>query len=121
MAATDSDAQKIWNIVLGVVGGLIMLGITVVGSLLWQGNASIVRLQSGQEVIVAQVAALQVQFNSATQDRYSGRDADRDKAIVAKLLDALTLRVEGIDTRQRDGLARLRDLELKAGVKPGGS
>lgn len=91
------------DMVVKVMGGTILLGIGVVGSLLWQGNSAIVKLQTSNEMVVGQITALSNQLVSATAGRYTADQATSDRANFMSLLQTINSRNE----RQDDDLKQL--------------
>ncbi len=85
------------DMVVKVMGGTILLGIGVVGSLLWQGNSAIVKLQTSNEMVVGQITALSNQLVSATAGRYTSEQAASDRTNFMALLQSMSMKNEHQD------------------------
>lgn len=80
--------QKVFNWVAGIASGLIVLGTTVVGSLLWTTNSSVVALTAKVESLQTSVNDLKTQ-SSATDAKKSEISAI-DKASLVALINTTT-------------------------------
>lgn len=122
-----------WMLTLG--GSLAAGAIVTVGSLLWQGNAQMARMQVTLEVLVRRMDQMEGTLNEATRQRYSSADAATDKNAILAICaadrqafmtaldkarsDCVKL-LDGETATNKDQEARLRALEVWA-AKNGGA
>lgn len=76
----DTDNGKFGKWILGLVGGLVLLGVAVIGGILWNGNSAIVRLETQFSILSTSFNAMSAQVTASAAERYSASDAARDRA-----------------------------------------
>lgn len=112
----NSDNRKFVSWVLGLNASVFMLGIAVVGSILWQGNTTLARMQAVNESLVTRVTALESQITAAATSRYTATDASTDRntltAMINSMRDSWTSMMRDVATGDREQSARLAALEL---------
>jgi hypothetical protein len=98
---TSPQDRKFVSWVLGINAVLVVSGITVVGSILWNQNVQLIKLQSSNDSLVNAMTAMQAQVAAGTQGRYTSEQAAADRNAASTLINANAVRVESMGERLR--------------------
>lgn len=120
MAQESSDATRLIRWMLGIGGVVIATGILGMCGAMWNFNAAIVRLESGQNELGKRFDNIEQRLSNGITDRYTGADAAKDRAGLMELLHTVSERNIEQDRELAEMMKFMAKVEerLKMGDKP---
>ena len=84
--------------ILGITGALFISAISVIGVMLFNGNAAIAVMGAELKQVKEQLVDVQSSLTKVGAERYSGADATRDRAALMELMSKMVERNNQQDT-----------------------